>query len=52
MLYKSPMFIERLQVNYKADYLKNGQLIINARYGILRPTYKGKMLMASVGVKN
>lgn len=47
---KSPMFVERLQVNYKADYLKNGQLIVNVRYGVLRPTYKEKQLMASVGV--
>lgn len=52
LLDKSPMFIERLQVNYKADYLKNGQLTINARYGVLRPSYKGKKLMASVGTKN
>ena len=40
MLDYSPMFIKRLQVNYKADYLKEGQLFVTGHYGLLR--YKAK----------
>lgn len=40
MLDKSPMFIKRLQVNYKSDYLKNGQIFLTGHYGLLR--YKAK----------
>ena len=40
MLDKSPMGIKRLQVNNKADYLKEGQLIVTVHYGLLR--YKSK----------
>jgi len=40
MLDKSPMFIKRLQVNNRADYLKEGQLFITIHYGLLR--YKAK----------
>lgn len=40
MLDKSPMFIKRLQVNNKADYLKEGQLFVTVHYGLLR--YKAK----------
>ena len=36
MLDHSPMFIKRLQVNYKSDYLKDGQIFITGRYGLLR----------------
>lgn len=36
MIDKSPMRVMRLQVNNKADYLKEGQLFITARYGTLR----------------
>lgn len=40
MLDHSPMFIKRLQVNYKSDYLKDGQVFITGHYGLLR--YKAK----------
>lgn len=40
MLDKSPMRIKRLQVNNKADYLKEGQLLVTVHYGLLR--YKSK----------
>lgn len=36
MLDDSPMFIKRLQVNYKSDYLKDGQIFITVHYGLLR----------------
>lgn len=36
----SPMFIRRLQANYKSDYLKDGQIVITGHYGLLR--YKAK----------
>ena len=37
---KSPMFINKLQMDNKSDYLKEGQIFITGRYGILR--YKAK----------
>ncbi len=40
MLDKSPMFIKRLQANYKSDYLKSGQIFVTGHYGLLR--YKAK----------
>lgn len=40
MLDYSPMFIKRLQANYKSDYLKDGQIFVTGRYGLLR--YKAK----------
>ncbi len=40
MLDHSPMFVKRLQVNYKSDYLKDGQVFITGHYGLLR--YKAK----------
>ena len=40
MLDHSPMFIKRLQVNYKSDYLKDGQIFVTCHYGLLR--YKAK----------
>ena len=36
MLDYSPMFIKRLQVNYKSDYLKEGQIFVTGHYGLLR----------------
>jgi len=44
MLDKSPMFIRRLQVNYKSDYLKDGQIFITGHYGLLRYKRKGHTL--------
>lgn len=41
MLDYSSMFIKRLQVNYKSDYLKDGQIFVTGHYGLLR--YKQKM---------
>lgn len=40
LLDKSPMFIRRLQIDNKSDYLKDGQIFITGRYGLLR--YKAK----------
>jgi hypothetical protein len=40
MLDYSPMFIKRLQANYKSDYLKDGQISLTGHYGLLR--YKAK----------
>lgn len=40
MLDYSPMFIRRLQANYKSDYLKDGQIFVTGHYGLLR--YKAK----------
>ncbi|MCM1104900.1 MAG: hypothetical protein NC409_12440 [Clostridium sp.] len=40
MLDRSPMFIRRLQVNYKSDYLKEGQIFVTCHYGLLR--YRAK----------
>lgn len=40
MLDHSPMFIRRLQANYKSDYLKSGQIFVTGHYGLLR--YKAK----------
>lgn len=40
MLDYSPMFIKRLQANYKSDYLKDGQIFVTGHYGLLR--YKEK----------
>ena len=37
---KSPMFIRRVQMDNKSDYLKDGQIFITGRYGLLR--YKAK----------
>lgn len=36
MLDYSPMFIKRLQANYKSDYLKDGQIFVTGSYGLLR----------------
>ncbi len=40
MLDYSPMFIKRLQANYKSDYLKDGQIFVTGHYGLLR--YRAK----------
>lgn len=40
MLDYSPMFIKRLQANYRSDYLKEGQIFVTGHYGLLR--YKAK----------
>nr|DAU99399.1 MAG TPA: hypothetical protein [Caudoviricetes sp.] len=40
LLDKSPMFIRRLQMDNKSDYLKDGQIFITGRYGVLR--YRAK----------
>lgn len=47
MLDYSPMFIKRLQANYKADYLKEGQLLVTGHYGLLRYKVKPHTLMAA-----
>lgn len=36
MLDDSPMFMERLAANLKSDYLKDGQIFVTGRYGLLR----------------
>lgn len=40
MLDHSPMFIKRLQANYRSDYLKDGQIFVTGHYGLLR--YRAK----------
>ncbi len=40
MLDYSPMFVKRLQVNYKSDYLKDGQVFVTGHYGL--PRYRAK----------
>lgn len=49
MLDYSPMFIKRLQVNYKSDYLKEGQVFITGHYGLLRYKAKPHVLTAAHG---
>ena len=41
MLDHSPMTIKKLQANYKSDYLKDGQIFANVRYGLLRGLARG-----------
>ena len=36
MLDDSPMFMERLTADLKSDYLKEGQIFVMAKYGLLR----------------
>lgn len=43
MLDGSPMRIQKLSVNNKADYLKEGQIFITGHYGILRYQSKPKL---------
>ena len=52
MLDHSPMFIQRLQANYKSDYLKEGQVFITGRYGLLRYKAKEHSLTAIHGKYN
>ena len=47
MLDKSPMRIKRLQVNNKADYLKEGQLFVTVHYGLLRYKPKEHMITSA-----
>ncbi len=43
MLDNSPMFIRRLQADYKSDYLKSGQVYATVHYGILKGLPKKKV---------
>ena len=36
MLDHSPMFLKQLRADYKSDYLKDGQIFVTGRYGLLR----------------
>ena len=47
MLDDSPMFIRRLQANYKSDYLKDGQIFVTGHYGLLRYRAKPHALEAA-----
>jgi len=47
MLDYSPMFIKRLQANYKSDYLKYGQIFVTGHYGLLRYRAKPHSLQAA-----
>lgn len=49
MLDYSPMFVKRLQVNYKSDYLKDGQIFVTGYYGLLRYRAKPHTLQAAQG---
>ncbi len=51
MLDDSPMFVKRLQVNYKSDYLKDGQIFVTVHYGLLRYRQK-KHHISEVGIKS
>lgn len=44
MLDDSPMFVKRLQADYKSDYLRDGQVFITGRYGLLRYRMKPHVL--------
>ena len=44
MLDGSPMFIKRLQADYRSDYLKDGQVFATVQYGLLRYRAKGHTL--------
>lgn len=44
MLDDSPMTINAMQVNNRADYLREGQLLITGHYGCLKDSYVGKGL--------
>ena len=46
MLDDSPMFIKKLQSDYKSDYLKDGQVFVTGHYGLLRHRAKHKPLNA------
>lgn len=37
---KSPMFIRRVQADYKSDYMKNGLVFVSGHYGL--PRYRAK----------
>lgn len=47
MLDYSPMFIKRLQANYKSDYLKDGQIFVTGHYGLLRYMAKSHTLQST-----
>ena len=47
MLDHSPMFIKRLQANYRSDYLKDGQIFVTGHYGLLRYTAKPHSMTAA-----
>lgn len=47
MLDHSPMFADRLSANFKADYLKEGQLFFSMRYGLPRTKAVGYPLRHS-----
>ena len=49
MLDQSPMKLTGLEVNNKADYLREGQLVITGKYGCLRGGEK-KHTVSSVGI--
>lgn len=51
MLDYSPMFIKRLQANYKSDYLKEGQIFVTGHYGLLRYRQK-KHHISEAGIRN
>ncbi len=44
MLDDSPMFLKKLQADYKSDYLKDGQIFFVGHYGLLRRPAKQKPL--------
>lgn len=47
MLDYSPMFVRRLQANYRSDYLKDGQVFVTGHYGLLRYRAKPHVLEAA-----
>lgn len=47
MLDHSPMFIKRLQADYRSDYLKEGQILATVGYGLLRYRAKGHRILGA-----
>lgn len=53
MLDKSPMYINRLQADFKSDYLKDGQIFVTGHYGLLRYRAKPhKITRAGTSIEN
>lgn len=50
MLDYSPMFIRKLQMDNKSDYLKDGQIFVTGRYGLLR--YKANHIQLNRTTQN
>lgn len=52
MLDHSPMSIKQLQVNYKSDHLKDGQILVTLHYGLLKYRQKKHRIVEIVNTIN